>query len=117
METTWPEHTYPYAEWCHRVKYRPSLDGHLRATHVPPEWVTLSRHAARQLRAAPENDELRALTQRLDACIVDRVRRARDALPTEAEVLRQPMWRRAILYARARVAARRSIERRLLHSF
>ena len=109
----WPEEQYPYAAWAHRVKYQPSLDGHLRAKHVPPEWVALSRDASRRLRADPENEALRALARRLDAHIVDRVLRARAALPTEAEVLRQPIWRRAILWARARVAARRLLERRV----
>ena len=93
--------------WEHRRKYRPSLDGHLRRTRVPSRLVEVSRGCARY-----DSEAARQLKRVIDDHIRRIVREAYTRLPTEQEVLSNRLWRRLILWSRARVAARRVYCRR-----
>lgn len=90
--------------------YRPSLDGHLRATLVPPHWISLSRECGLRLKDEDNAFFLR-LKNMLDEQIRLRVVQGRRDLERHGwtRVLRCVAWRRLILWTRAKVAARRVI--------
>lgn len=125
MQDAWEasevERDFPWRNWRPCTKYHPSLDGHLRRTHAPPCLVDLSRACAARLRDASlsskeEREALTSLQRIVDRDIVATVRTARRALDEHFSfeaVLRNAMWRRAMLYARARVAARRVLRQRV----
>ena len=102
-------------EWRHRPKFQPSLFGHLRRTHVSSALGEMQRRCAYEMRTRKKGDD--ASWTRFRDALDDHVRRVvwrayRDLDAVYDRLVRLPLWRRLILWSRARVAARRVLLRR-----
>ena len=103
-------------EWVWRHKFQPSLWGHLRRRHVPDTLIRMQRRCAHAIRTQRDDDDdsaIHRLRTALDMHIGQVVRRAYVKLNDLYQpMIRCRLWRRLILWGRARVAARRVLLRR-----
>jgi hypothetical protein len=101
--------------WTPRVKYRPSLFGYIRRTHVPFHLIQIQRSCMRAIRTSSADvPTLTYIRDTIDMIIREIVMKAfYDLEYVYAEMIRHPLWRRLILWSRARIAARRVLLRRM----
>lgn len=102
-------------EWAPPSKFRPSLMGHLRRTHVSEDLIVLQTQCIRACRDPRASAEAHCLRRTVDLFVNEIVMDAlRDLELLYEELLVHRIWRRLMLWGRARVAARRVMARRRL---